>query len=476
MSFYGSTFKRLMLAVLLVLWAVVYTMAQDGMVVTEGETKTYQVETHPGSSYSWVVYNEPTFSNAALDAEARIVSGENTSSLVVNWLKPGTYYPTVVETDQTGCINTKAIVIVVQEGIIPWPVAKISNTTVLIDGHEYILSGLCQTLVVDASPSTGEGLTFKWEPPIYLDHPDSPKPIFTPGITTTYQLTVTDVYGRSSSLSVGVLVAPAVKADAGENLYTDGIQPVMLDGSKSSGENLEFRWQTSNGHILEGSATAHPIVDQTGEYFLTVTDPYGCSDQDSVQVNLYTQAVKDTAYTTVNFAININVLANDNPKNRLNPASLRIVTLPQNGQAVVLADSLISYTPNQYFVGSDDFVYTICDYFQDCDEATVLVMINDVPFFIPEAFSPNGDGINDQFEIKGLEKYKTVEIEIFNRWGSVVFQSNNYGEGIGKEGFWDGIGQSRMGNSTGPVPTGAYYYVLKATGNKNISGSIYLDR
>jgi gliding motility-associated-like protein len=465
-----------MLAVLLVGWAVAFSMAQGGIIVSEGETKTYQVNNHSGSSYSWIIYNEPSFNSIALDTEARIVSGENSSSVVINWIKPGIYYPTVIETDQTGCTNTKAIVITVKEGTIPWPVAKISNETVLIDGTEFVLTGNCQSFTIDASQSTGEGLTFRWEPSIFLDNPDSPTPLFTPGATTNYKLTVTDTYGRSSFLSVGVKVASTVNADAGENLYTDGIHSVMLDGSKSSGENLEYLWHTENGHILEGVTTAHPIVDQAGKYYLTVSDPYGCSDLDSVQVNLYTQAVKDNDTTIVNFAIDINVLANDIPQNNLNPSTLRIVTQPKNGNAIVVADSLISYTPNQYFVGSDDFVYSICDYSNDCDEAMVLIMVNDVPLFIPEAFSPNGDGINDLFEIKGLGKYKSVQIEIFNRWGNVVYQSDNYGEEIGKAGFWDGTGQSRGGNTTGPVPTGSYYYVLKPAGGENISGSIYLDR
>lgn len=472
----GSSYKRLILAFLLGLWSVAFAMAQGGMVVSEGETKTYQVENHSGSSYVWVVYNEPTFNNAAIDSEVRIVSGENTSSLSVTWLKPGTYYPTVIETGETGCTNTKAIVVRVQEGTIPWPVAKISNETILIGGQDYILTGTCQSLVIDASSSTGEELTFQWEPSIYLDNPKSSKPIFSPGITTTYQLTVPDIYGRSSSLSVGVQVAAEVHADAGENIYTDGIQPVMLDGSKSSGENLEYLWQTSNGHILEGSTSLHPIVDQAGEYLLTITDPYGCTDQDSVQVNLYMQAVRDTSNTEINYTVDINVLANDVPRININPSTLRIVSLPQNGIATVSADSVISYTPNQYFVGQDEFVYSVCDYLESCDQASVLVLINDVPFFIPEAFSPNGDGINDKFEIKGITKYKTIEIKLFNRWGNIVFQSSNYGEGPGRGGFWDGTAKNGLRIGSGPVPSGTYFYVLKLNGNENINGSIYLDR
>jgi gliding motility-associated-like protein len=465
-----------MLAMLLVIWVMASALAQGPVVVPEGETKTYQVENHTGSSYAWKIYNEPTFQTIASESELKIVSGENTSSLVVTWIKQGTYYPIVVETSSSGCDNTKAIVVKVQEGTIPWPVAKISNETVLIDGKEYVLTGNCKTAVLDASSSTGVGLTFKWEPPNYLDDPNSSAPVFTPGISTNYLLTVTDIYGRSNTMNLGMKVALPVIADAGEHLYTDGNQSVMLDGSKSSGENLEYLWHTENGHILEGMNTVHPIVDQPGKYFLTVTDPYGCTDQDSVQVNLYTQAVKDTATTKLNFAVDINVLANDIPKNNLNPSTLRIVNAPKNGIAVIQADSVISYTPNQYFVGNDDFTYSICDYFQKCDEAQVLVIVNDVPLFIPEAFSPNGDGINDLFEIKGLSKYKSVHIEIFNRWGNVVYQSQNYGVGNGRSGFWDGVGQNRAGNSTGPVPTGSYYYVLKSSDGENISGSIYLDR
>ena len=102
----------------------------------------------------------------------------------------------------------------------------------------------------------------------------------------------------------------------------------------------------------------------------------------------------------------------------------------------------------------------------------MLVLINDVPFFIPEAFSPNGDGINDKFEIKGLAKYEAVEMVIFNRWGNTVYQSENYGEGAGKDGFWDGTAKS----GGGPVPNGTYFYVLKLDGKEKISGSVYIDR
>lgn len=66
------------------------------------------------------------------------------------------------------------------------------------------------------------------------------------------------------------------------------------------------------------------------------------------------------------------------------------------------------------------------------------------PFFIPNTITPNGDGRNDTFEIKGLGKFTSNEIVILNRYGDTVFQRRNYNND------WDAPGQG----------AGTYYYVL----------------
>lgn len=471
-----ATYKRLMLVFLLAVWAMASAMAQGGSSVYEGDTKIYQVENHSGSSFFWVVYNEPTFTTPATSDELKITSGENTNALNVTWIKPGTYYPTVIETDERGCSNTKAIAVVVLSRGTIWPVIQISNPTVMVGNKKYITTSSCQPVVIDASQSTGTGLNYHWEPSVFLDNNTSSAPTFSPGTTMVYHLTLTDVYGHTVSDSVGILVSSAVKASAGDYVFIHPNSTAMLDGSGSTGDNLAYLWETKDGHILNGQTTAHPLIDEVGKYYLTVTDQYGCSDMDSVLVNFYTQAVKDTGTTKINFSVDINVLANDIPRKDLDPASLKIVTPPQNGVAVVVADSVISYTPSQYFVGTDNFVYAVCDYFNHCDQASVLVIVNDQPFFIPEAFSPNGDGLNDTFEVKGLAKYKRVQLTIFNRWGSTVYESSNYGKGPGKDGFWDGKSKGGVTIGSGPVPTGTYFYVLKLDGKEKINGSVYLDR
>ena len=59
------------------------------------------------------------------------------------------------------------------------------------------------------------------------------------------------------------------------------------------------------------------------------------------------------------------------------------------------------------------------------------------PVFVPNSFTPNGDGNNDVFQIFG-EGIKTLDLKIFNRWGELVYESNNQFEG------WDGTYKGQM--------------------------------
>lgn len=83
--------------------------------------------------------------------------------------------------------------------------------------------------------------------------------------------------------------------------------------------------------------------------------------------------------------------------------------------------------------------------------ANITVMVeNKLPVFIPNSFSPNGDGNNDVFQIFG-EGIKTVDLKIFNRWGEKVYESNNQFAG------WDGTYRSEMQNPS------VFAYTVKIT-------------
>lgn len=84
---------------------------------------------------------------------------------------------------------------------------------------------------------------------------------------------------------------------------------------------------------------------------------------------------------------------------------------------------------------------------------------------IPNAFSPNGDGINDVWLIKYLESYPGCTVQVFNRYGSIVFESNGYARP------WDGT----MNGS--PLPVGVYYYIINPkNGRKPYTGNVTILR
>ncbi len=75
--------------------------------------------------------------------------------------------------------------------------------------------------------------------------------------------------------------------------------------------------------------------------------------------------------------------------------------------------------------------------------------------FIPQGFSPNGDGINDVFEISNLLNiYENFELEIYSRNGNLIHSGRN------QDGFWDGIATKGLIFKGKLVPVGTYYYVL----------------
>lgn len=96
------------------------------------------------------------------------------------------------------------------------------------------------------------------------------------------------------------------------------------------------------------------------------------------------------------------------------------------------------------------------------DQITVVVL-NKLP--VPNAFSPNDDGLNDTWEIPNIEKYPKCRILVFNRWGNQVFSSEGYQEP------WDGTNRGK------PLANGTYYYTIQLNNEREPEkGSVLIIR
>ncbi len=113
-------------------------------------------------------------------------------------------------------------------------------------------------------------------------------------------------------------------------------------------------------------------------------------------------------------------------------------------------------TPTSYQnTQSPQLIYIRVDN-DDCYQVTSFgLLVKNCPPWIPSGFSPNDDGVNDEFEITGLLTiFEAFELKIYNRYGTLIYQGGD------KLGFWDGISNRGINNKGQLMPVGTYYYVL----------------
>jgi len=229
---------------------------------------------------------------------------------------------------------------------------------------------------------------------------------------------------------------------------------------------VSYLWNT-------GATTASITVSTAGDYTVTVTDS-GCSDTLSVTV---TQNYVPAQISAGSASLCIEDSSLD--LTTLLPANFVLGgTWTDNYNSGGLTGNM--FNPSIVNLGDYTFTYTEPG---DCGRIiTVAVNVNDdcVVFcstenmVISKVVTPNNDGFNDNFEITGLEGCDfTFGVKIFNRWGKMVYKSDNYHNNW--NGRQDGSGVQIGSNRE--LPTGAYYYIVTVSGGsgfKPMTGYIYL--
>jgi gliding motility-associated-like protein len=252
---------------------------------------------------------------------------------------------------------------------------------------------------------------------------------------------------------------------------------------------IQYSWQVIENTDLKKGAEIDKVTylttknsplirvrwEKAGNYILALTgiNENGCSNM-KVYLMIVSNdhapvAANDFVATDWLKSIRINALGNDfDAKNDLDTASLKILTKAEYGEVTISKAGVIVYAPFKNRNGRDIFYYQICDRSNQCDTAVVTVDLRDPPLYLPEAISPNGDGLNDRFVIKGLEAFEKSSLTIFGRDGVTIYKNDDY------RNDWTGL-QNTRNHSAIPVPPGTYYYVLCLGGTKKIiKGFVYI--
>lgn len=160
--------------------------------------------------------------------------------------------------------------------------------------------------------------------------------------------------------------------------------------------------------------------------------------------------------------IEIDFLENDEFPDIDNLTTTIISQSDQYGKAHLIENNtLIIFYPYEFGYGIDTISYQICNGENNCDKGLIVVNVldpNQVSLTIPSSFTPNNDGTNDYFFIKGIENYPENEFMVFSRWGTKIYEKQNYTN----DEPWDG-GYNLDGVKLGPgdkLPKGTYFFKL----------------
>lgn len=265
------------------MWWAQSAFAQD--TIPLNTTHVFEVTYQPGYTYSWWYLNsggDPTYFSSTSNKTEEVL-----------WDTEGNYQLFAQATDNNNCLSEKISKYFV--------VIEKSTEFVISAGHDTTI-GICKPYQLQASVELQPGLTYtyQWKPATNLDNPDKPNPVFTPGSTTTFEVTVTNSKGISASDTVKITVSE-IMAEAGNDIYMVQGSTTLLDGSVSFGKKLQYLWTTIDGKIESGENTANPIVSGFGTYYLEIADTFNCVATDSVKVIHITHApiANDDYYTTI---------------------------------------------------------------------------------------------------------------------------------------------------------------------------------
>ena len=268
---------------------------------------------------------------------------------------------------------------------------------------------ICPGDSVNLEITNSEGYEWTWDPPTGLSTTTGDSVWASPAVTTDYVATGVGICGTlTRNVTVEVPLPPV--ADAGPDKFLCRGSSVGLDGSGG----VTYEWQPPSylDDVLVATPTCtDPLTNMV--YSLIVADANGCKDTDQVNVTLYPDPVIDAG---------VDQLMIKGGFAQLNATGGVTYTWTPGA---TLNDSTIA---NPIATPEDTTMYYVTGIDENgCvgfDSVTVFV-IDNITIVSPNAFTPNGDGLNDSYRPYMIGPGEIENFMVYDRWGKELFASND---------------------------------------------------
>lgn len=304
-----------------------------------------------------------------------------------------------------------------------------------------------------AASGSGSNLSYLWTGPNNFSSTEKNPQLAAVNRSDTgrYIVKVTTSNGCSSTDTVRVTAFNAINASfTGNTVICLGDSTLLT----AIGGTTQDWYNNSRASIHSGSSLWVKPVDTT-QYQVIIKNVQACTDTLNIPVQVIKPPQVDAGPDKTIMQGNSTALLGkiDGQYNGFTWQPLVNLMPPNSLTPLVSPFSTQQYTLTAYGMNG-------CTSESDTTLVRVLASINP-----PNSFSPNGDGIHDEWIIPGLETYPNGSVSVFNRYGQVVFQTKPYFRG------WNGKLNGKE------VPTGVYYFIInRGNGEPLLSGSLYLIR